>query len=75
MGIGIPLVIEGETGTGKTALVAALTHGEHQALCVDCALLSDTDDDRDYIRSVVEKCRMPERPKTGPAAQWPPMPP
>ncbi|MEM1361854.1 MAG: helix-turn-helix domain-containing protein [Pseudomonadota bacterium] len=64
---GIPLVIEGETGTGKSALVSTLIRDAHHALTVDCAALSDTADDRDYIRSVVDQCRLPVVPESGPA--------
>lgn len=64
---GIPLVIEGETGTGKSALVSTLLSDAHHALTIDCASLSDTGEDREYIRSVVDQCRIPLAPESGPA--------
>ena len=53
----IPVLIEGETGTGKSALIKVLV-GNARSLTVDCAALSGADDDRDYIRSLIEQARI-----------------
>ncbi|WP_417522810.1 sigma-54-dependent Fis family transcriptional regulator [Marinovum sp.] len=52
---GLPFVIEGPSGTGKSSLVAALTDdaGSAQVMTVDCATLDDTPDDRAYFRTLV----------------------
>ncbi|MEM7598289.1 MAG: helix-turn-helix domain-containing protein [Pseudomonadota bacterium] len=58
---GIPLLIEGETGTGKSALIAALLSAGHDAVTIDCAALSDRDEDRTYLRSITEQARISAR--------------
>ena len=52
---GLPVLIEGETGTGKTALVAALLGNESRIITVNCATLEDTDENRYYVRSLIEQ--------------------
>jgi transcriptional regulator of acetoin/glycerol metabolism len=54
---GLPMLVQGETGTGKSALVAALLDGSYRVLTVDCALLEDTEDDRAYVGSLIEQLR------------------
>lgn len=55
---GLPLVIEGETGTGKSALITALIGDAPQTVTIDCGALEDTDDDRTYIRSLMQQTRI-----------------
>lgn len=52
-----PLLIEGATGTGKSALVAALTDTVGPKVVVDCAALEDTEDDRDYFQALMQQMR------------------
>ncbi|MEO0570044.1 MAG: sigma 54-interacting transcriptional regulator [Pseudomonadota bacterium] len=58
---GIPLLIEGETGTGKSALIDALLNAKHDVVTLDCAALSDTQEDRSYLRSLMEQARISAR--------------
>ncbi|MBT0958422.1 sigma-54-dependent Fis family transcriptional regulator [Alphaproteobacteria bacterium KMM 3653] len=55
------LHLEGETGTGKSALVAALLHADAlgaQVFDLDCATLGDSNADRDHMRMVIEQARV-----------------
>ena len=54
----LPFLIEGETGTGKSALVDALLGSGFYRLQVDCAKLEDNEEDRFYIRSLMEQVRI-----------------
>lgn len=51
----LPLLIEGKTGTGKSALIAALLRDRFEIVTVDCAALDDGGDDRIYVRSLMEQ--------------------
>ena len=55
---GFPLLIEGNTGTGKSALVASLIGEVSQSVLIDCAALEDTEDDRAYIRTLIQQTRI-----------------
>lgn len=55
------LHLEGETGTGKSALVAALLQNDAPDAPVfdlDCATLGDCDADTDHLRRVIEQARV-----------------
>ena len=56
-----PVVIEGETGTGKSALVEAvqtlLSLSRAQVITVDCATLSDSREDRAFLDSLWGQAR------------------
>lgn len=55
------LHLEGETGTGKSALVAALLQAvSHDARVfnLDCATLGDSDAGKDHLRMVIEQARV-----------------
>ncbi len=58
----VPFIVQGETGTGKTALVEALHVSESladvQVVSVDCAVLGESDHDRAYIAAIVEQARI-----------------
>ena len=54
---GMPLLIEGETGTGKSALVAALA-GAAPILKVDCASIFGSEDDTRNLRAVLARARV-----------------
>ncbi|MEL7167366.1 MAG: helix-turn-helix domain-containing protein, partial [Pseudomonadota bacterium] len=41
----------------KTALVSALTDGASQTVIVDCAALEDTENDRTYVRALIQQMR------------------
>lgn len=54
------LHLEGETGTGKSALVAALLQNDApyaQVFNLDCATLGDSDADKDHLRMVIAQAR------------------
>lgn len=55
----LPFVIEGASGTGKSALVNGLhdkpAASSHRVLTVDCPTLSEDDDDRRYFRSQISQ--------------------
>lgn len=57
-----PVVIEGESGTGKSALVAALRHNfgplPAQIMTVDCAELSGAPENLDYLENVFAQARV-----------------
>ena len=59
---GLPILIEGETGTGKSALVTALMEASgvdpSRMLTVDCSLFSDGDMDRQHIQAIFEQARV-----------------
>ncbi|PLS21196.1 sigma-54-dependent Fis family transcriptional regulator [Neptunicoccus cionae] len=55
------LHLEGETGTGKSALVAALLDKHAQGAAVfdlDCATLGDSEADKDHLRRLLEQARV-----------------
>ncbi len=58
----LPFVIEGESGSGKSAMVAALFDATElrsdQVLTVDCTVLGEHDSDQEYIRSIMEQARL-----------------
>lgn len=58
----LPFVIEGETGTGKSALVAVVRDAAkvaaEQVVTVECAMLDDHFEDRKYLRTLLEKARV-----------------
>ncbi|GAA3868092.1 sigma-54-dependent transcriptional regulator EatR [Celeribacter arenosi] len=55
---GLPILIEGETGTGKSALITALLGNAFNTVTVDCAALDASDENRDYVRSLIEQARI-----------------
>ena len=58
------LHLEGETGTGKSALVAALLQTDAPDAPVfdlDCATLGESDADTDHLRRVIEQARVVSR--------------
>ena len=56
-----PILIEGETGTGKSALVAALHSAARlpptQMVIIDCAMLDSTSEDRDRVDAIFGRVR------------------
>lgn len=54
----IPLLVEGETGTGKSMLTQVLLQHCPDIAILDCAALSDTFDDRGYVHSLFEQARI-----------------
>lgn len=54
---GTPFLVEGETGTGKSALVAALA-GSASMLKVDCATMAGTPADIETLRAVLSQARI-----------------
>lgn len=58
---GAVLHLEGETGTGKSALVTALLDTDAQGVAVfelDCATLGDSDADTEHLRRLLEQARL-----------------
>ncbi|MFD2741591.1 sigma-54-dependent Fis family transcriptional regulator [Sulfitobacter aestuarii] len=55
--VGTPFLVEGETGTGKSALLAALT-GAAPVLKVDCASMGSTPEDQDVLRPILSQARV-----------------
>lgn len=57
-----PVLIEGESGTGKSALVGAISRGlglgREQIVTVDCASIWDTQADRDYVQNLYSQARV-----------------
>lgn len=57
-----PFVIEGETGTGKSAVFQALKDGfglaHAQILTVDCAAVTETEPSQTYIQSIYDQARV-----------------
>ncbi|MEO1494311.1 MAG: sigma 54-interacting transcriptional regulator, partial [Pseudomonadota bacterium] len=58
----VPFIVQGESGTGKTAMLAALRASSdiaiNEVLTIDCAVLSDGEQDRAYIKSIFEQARI-----------------
>ena len=58
----IPFVVQGASGTGKTALLSALHASAEVAkdeiLTIDCAGLGDGDNDKAYIHAIFEQARI-----------------
>ncbi|MCK0139863.1 sigma 54-interacting transcriptional regulator [Aliiroseovarius sp. F47248L] len=54
----LPLLLEGETGTGKTALIAALLGEDTHSVTVDCAALDASDKNHAYVQSLIEQARI-----------------
>lgn len=55
------LHLEGETGTGKSALIDALLQNnapDAQIIDLDCATLGDSDADKDHLRMIIEQARV-----------------
>ena len=55
---GVPLLVEGETGTGKSMLIKILLGNCHNNVTVDCAALSEAPEDRTYVQSLFEQGRI-----------------
>lgn len=57
----LPFLIEGASGTGKSALVTGLLEGvmlsANQVVTIDCATLGEDVDDRRYFRTLIEQAR------------------
>ncbi|MCY4301328.1 MAG: sigma 54-interacting transcriptional regulator [Aestuariivita sp.] len=64
---GLPLLIEGETGTGKSALCSVLVGESNPIIKINCAILEDSEDDRFYIRSLMEQVRIVEETHKNPS--------
>ena len=54
---GVPTLLEGETGTGKSELINVLL-GNAPSVTIDCAGLSDSVDERGYVHSLIEQARI-----------------
>ncbi|MDB6176325.1 sigma 54-interacting transcriptional regulator [Paracoccus sp. Z330] len=57
---GSPLLLEGETGTGKTAMIAALQESEMpaaQMIQIDGATLGQSDADREHLQMILGQAR------------------
>ncbi|WP_170402135.1 sigma-54-dependent Fis family transcriptional regulator [Ruegeria arenilitoris] len=59
---GLPFLIEGESGTGKTALIAAILEADKsnsgRITKVDCASLGETEQDKLYFQTLLEQARI-----------------
>lgn len=56
-----PLLLEGETGTGKSALIAALLEAEDAdapVFRIDCATFGETESDREHLQFILEQARV-----------------
>ncbi len=53
----LPLLIDGETGTGKSTLVSGLIGAATQTVVIDCASLEETVEDRAYVRAIMQQVR------------------
>ncbi|WP_299472669.1 sigma 54-interacting transcriptional regulator [uncultured Roseibium sp.] len=57
-----PVLIEGESGTGKSALVGIISRGlglgRQQIVTVDCASIWDSQADRDYVQNIYSQARV-----------------
>lgn len=62
--LGLPILIEGETGTGKTALIRALLGDDTQVVTIAGASFDDTQDNRGYIQSLMKQASIAQ------SAQW-----
>jgi len=65
---GLPILLEGETGTGKSALVQAVVGRSRSMVCVDCAALDDTPENRTYVQSLMEQTRIADTLEPGGSA-------
>lgn len=54
----VPLLVEGETGTGKSMLIKALLGNDRNTVIIDCAALSGSVDERGYVHSLIEQARI-----------------
>lgn len=58
---GLPFLIEGASGAGKSAIITALLNSVDpstpSAVCIDCATLSDSADDQLYFKTLLEQAR------------------
>ncbi|WP_170386499.1 sigma-54-dependent Fis family transcriptional regulator [Ruegeria atlantica] len=59
---GLPFLIEGESGTGKTALIAAILEANKfdttRVTTVDCASLGESEQDKLYFQTLLEQARI-----------------
>ncbi|MEM1236546.1 MAG: sigma 54-interacting transcriptional regulator [Pseudomonadota bacterium] len=55
---GFPIVIQGESGTGKSALVSALVTPFDEAIVIDCATLHDCEEDRAYFKALMQQVHL-----------------
>lgn len=59
---GLPFIIEGESGTGKSSLVAALCEADDansaRVMTIDCASLGEAQEDRAYFNTLLEQARI-----------------
>lgn len=59
---GLPFLIEGESGTGKTSLIAAILEADKsnaaRITTVDCASLGVTEQDKLYFQTLIEQARI-----------------
>lgn len=60
--LGLPFIVQGESGSGKTALIAALNgfaeRTPRQTVTVDCAVLGENERDRAYLDTILEQARI-----------------
>ncbi|WP_069301753.1 hypothetical protein [Neptunicoccus sediminis] len=71
------LHLQGETGTGKSALVTALTKSEacDAPVCdLDCATLRDCENDKDHLRIALQQARVLCEPRKWPVTRLPLVP-
>ncbi|OED40896.1 hypothetical protein AB833_10910 [Chromatiales bacterium (ex Bugula neritina AB1)] len=59
---GLSFLIEGASGTGKSAIITALLNSvdldEQSAVSIDCASLSDNEDDQNYFKTLLQQARV-----------------
>lgn len=57
----LPFIIEGESGTGKSALIAALhetsSARKSEPLAIDCASLGESADDQNFVTTILDQAR------------------
>lgn len=58
----IPFIVQGESGTGKTALLTGLLGSpgaaDREVITIDCALLDDGEQDRSYVKTIFQQARI-----------------